>query len=109
MVACFQPHLFSRTVEFAGEFADALVAADVVVVCDVYPAREDAADFPGVSGRMVADAVSSRGKEVTYVDGITQAVSALARLVTDKDLVLTIGAGDVTQVGPLLVEELTTL
>lgn len=109
LVACFQPHLFSRTVEFAGEFADALVAADVVVVCDVYPAREDAADFPGVSGRMVADAVSSRGKAVTYVDGITQAVSALARLVTDKDLVLTIGAGDVTQVGPLLVEELTTL
>lgn len=106
LVVCFQPHLYSRTVEFATDFADVLVAADVLVVCDVYPAREQAADFPGVTGRLVADAVSQHGGEVTYVDGVDEAASALAEIVRVGDLVLTVGAGNVTRVGPLLVEKL---
>ena len=54
LVACFQPHLYSRTRELAREFGQALALADLVVVLDVYPARELAEDFPGVSGLTVA-------------------------------------------------------
>jgi len=103
LVACFQPHLFSRTVEFAGELAEALTLADVVVCLGIYPAREDAADFPGVSGRLVRDAVAATGREVTYVEEVGGAAAALAALVRPGDLVLTLGAGDVTTVGPELV------
>ncbi len=57
-MACFQPHLFSRTRMLAREFGEALALADVVVVLDVYPARERAEDFPGVSGLLVAEAAA---------------------------------------------------
>ncbi len=106
LVACFQPHLFSRTRDFAPEFADALTLADVVVVCGIYPAREDAADFPGVTGGMLAALVAERGHEVTFVERRADAAGALAGLVRPGDLVLTIGAGDVTEVGPALVAAL---
>src|SRR3954469_11230273 len=56
LVACFQPHLYSRTRELHREFGAALAAADVIVVLDVYPARERAEDFPGTSGRLIAEA-----------------------------------------------------
>jgi len=103
LVACFQPHLFSRTVEFAGELGDALTLADVIVCCGVYPAREDAVDFPGVTGELVADAVRAAGRDATYVEAIRDAPAELAGLVQPGDLVLTLGAGDVTTVGPSLV------
>ena len=99
LVACFQPHLFSRTAEFASELGEALTLADVIVCCGVYPAREDAVDFPGVTGELVADAVRARGREATYVENIADAPAALAALVRPGDLVLTLGAGDVTGVG----------
>lgn len=103
LVACFQPHLFSRTVEFADELAAALVLADVIVCCGIYPAREDAADFPGVTGALVADAVRRAGRSAVYVEHIDEAAGTLARLVRPGDLVLTLGAGDVTAVGPDLL------
>ena len=106
LVACFQPHLFSRTVEFASELAGALTLADVIVCCGVYPAREDAADFPGVTGELVADAVRAAGREAVYVEDIAAAPAALTGLVRAGDLVLTLGAGDVTTVGPGLVARL---
>ncbi len=107
LVACFQPHLFSRTVEFADELGRALTLADVIVCCGVYPAREEAADFPGVTGQLVADAVRGRGREATYVEALVDVAGALADLVRPGDLVLTLGAGDVTLVGPALVTALT--
>ena len=58
VVAVFQPHLYSRTRALAREFGAALAAADVVVVLDVYPARERAEDFPGVDGQLVAEAAA---------------------------------------------------
>lgn len=104
VVACFQPHLFSRTLEFAAEFGAALARADVVVVLDVYPARED--PIPGVTGRLVADAVAAAGTEVHYTEAVADAPALLATLVRDGDLVVTLGAGDVTRVGPRLEQVL---
>ncbi|HOA88216.1 MAG TPA: UDP-N-acetylmuramate--L-alanine ligase [Propioniciclava tarda] len=103
LVACFQPHLFSRTVEFAGELGEALTLADVIVCCGVYPAREDAVDFPGVTGALVAQALTALGREAHYVENMSDAPAALTALVEPGDLVLTLGAGDVTTVGPELV------
>lgn len=101
LVVCFQPHLFSRTRDFAGAFGAALGGADVVVVVGVYPARED--PIPGVTGRLVADAVTP-GPAVLYLESIGDAPAALAGLTRAGDVVLTAGAGDVTEVGPRLAE-----
>ena len=101
VVACFQPHLFTRTRDFVAEFAQALALADEVVVLDVYPSRED--PIPGVTGELIADAATGLlGGHVHYVERLADAPAALAQLVQDGDLVLTLGAGDVTTVGPRL-------
>jgi UDP-N-acetylmuramate--alanine ligase len=96
LVVVFQPHLYSRTRDFADALAAALTPADVVVVMDVYAARED--PVPGVTGALVADRVGAG--EVHYVPSWSQAAPTVARLVRRGDLVLTVGAGDVTMVGP---------
>lgn len=102
LVACFQPHLFTRTRDFATEFGQALSLADVVVVTDVYPSRED--PIPGVTGELVADAARAAGAQhVHYVADKADLPAQLASLVRPADLLLTLGAGDVTLVGPLLV------
>ncbi len=100
LVAVFQPHLYSRTRDFAVELGAGLAPADIVVVMDVYAARED--PLPGVSGQLVADAVRAArpGAEVHYVASWSDAPPTVAGLVRPGDLVLTIGAGDVTMVGP---------
>ncbi|MFT4110608.1 UDP-N-acetylmuramate--L-alanine ligase [Propionicimonas sp.] len=101
LVACFQPHLFTRTRDFAGEFGRALGLADEVVVLGIYPARED--PIPGITGRLVADAAEPAAPgRVHYVEAVADAAPALARLVRPGDLVVTLGAGDVTTVGPAL-------
>ncbi|MCW3157144.1 UDP-N-acetylmuramate--L-alanine ligase [Micropruina sonneratiae] len=103
LVACFQPHLFSRTRDFAVEFGAALAAADEVIVLDVYPARED--PIPGVTGALVADAARAAGAaSVHYVADRADAPRVLAGLLRPGDLALTIGAGDVTAVGPAALE-----
>ncbi|MDR1711731.1 MAG: UDP-N-acetylmuramate--L-alanine ligase [Propionibacteriaceae bacterium] len=104
VMACFQPHLFTRTRDFADEFGKALALADVVVVLDIYPARED--PIPGVTGALVADAAALAGAEVQYVPELDDAPERLAALVRPGDLVLTLGAGSVTQVGPKLAARL---
>ena len=101
LVACFQPHLYTRTRDFCDDFGRALALADRVVVTDVYAARED--PLPGVTGRMVADAAASAGADVTYVPDKADLPAALAQLVGSGDLVVTVGAGDITLVGPALV------
>lgn len=104
VVACFQPHLYSRTQEFGQDFGRALALADLVVVTDVYGAREDPVE--GVDGSLVADAAEAAGARTAYVPDKTELPAALAGLVVPGDLVMTLGAGDVTLVGPLLVAEL---
>lgn len=102
VVALFQPHLYSRTRIFAEEFAAALSLADEVVVMEVYAARED--PEPGVTGELITSKVSHDG--VRYVPDRADAVRTVAALARPGDIVLTMGAGDVTELGPLIVEEL---
>lgn len=97
----FQPHLFSRTREFAGEFAEALNTADTALVLDIYPARED--PIPGVSSQLIGDRLSASGRLVSAAD----AVRAIVAEAAPGDIVLTAGAGDVTAYGPLIVDALT--
>ena len=102
VVAAFQPHLVSRTRIFGEAMGVALGAADEVVVLDVYAARED--PDPAVTGRLVADAVPLPAEHVAYVDGLTAAARALADRARAGDLVITLGAGDITSVGPQVLD-----
>ena len=106
VVAVFQPHLYSRTRLFAAEFGRALAAADVVVVTDVYGARED--PEPGVDGALVAGAVRHARPDLdcVYEPDRSALAARVASLVQPGDLVLTLGAGDITtladELAPLL-------
>jgi UDP-N-acetylmuramate--alanine ligase len=103
LVVAFQPHLYSRTAAFAAEFGAALSLADSVVVMDVYAARED--PVPGVTGALVADAVGS-GTEVVFEPSWSAVPARLAGLAAEGDVVITLGAGDVTMIGPEVVAAL---
>ncbi|MFD9892324.1 UDP-N-acetylmuramate--L-alanine ligase [Amycolatopsis sp. NPDC059027] len=101
VVVVFQPHLYSRTKTFSKEFAAALSLADEVVVLDVYGAREE--PEPGVTGALIADQVSV---PVHYQPAFDVAAKLVADLARPGDLVVTMGAGDVTQLGPEILAEL---
>jgi UDP-N-acetylmuramate--alanine ligase len=101
VIAVFQPHLYSRTRLFAAEFAAALGLADEAIVLDVYAARED--PEPGVNGNLVAAAVPGGA---LYLPDRAEVPAAAASLAKPGDLVLTMGAGDVTALGPLIVAAL---
>ena len=104
VLAVFQPHLYSRTRIFAREFGAALGLADEVVVMDVYPARED--PEPGVTGDLVATAVPLPPDRVAYQPSWSRAAADVAARVRPGDIVLTVGAGDVTMLGPEILEVL---
>ena len=103
LIVVFQPHLFSRTQHFATAFADALRPADVVVVCDVYPARERAEDWPGVSGRLISDALAG-DTDVRWAATLDEASRLLDAELAAPDVCLVIGAGDVGTLARRLVE-----
>jgi len=105
VLAAFQPHLFSRTQHQAPEFGSALALADHVVVLDVYPARERAEDFPGVTGRLVAAAAADAadGRPVAWMPEREQARAYLEAELRAGDLCLTMGAGDVDALGRALL------
>jgi len=102
VIAIFQPHLFSRTRLFAADFGAALGLADEVLVMDVYAARED--PEPGVTGKLISDAVPGGG--AAFVPDRAAVPGAVASLAKPGDLILTMGAGDVTQLGPQIVAAL---
>ncbi|MBO3096193.1 UDP-N-acetylmuramate--L-alanine ligase [Cellulomonas dongxiuzhuiae] len=106
VLALFQPHLYSRTRTFAREFGAAFDLADAVVVTDVYAARED--PDPSVTGALVADHVPTPGKAVFVPDRLA-AAHAVAALARPGDLLLTIGAGDVTELADVVLSELAAL
>jgi len=101
VIVVFQPHLYSRTLTFATEFGAALSLADEVVVLDVFAAREQ--PVAGVSGAIVAEAVTSR---VHYQPHLTAAPEQVAGIAKHGDLVITMGAGDVTMLGPEILRSL---
>jgi UDP-N-acetylmuramate--alanine ligase len=104
VLTVFQPHLYSRTVHFAREFAQALATADAAAVMDVYGAREDPMD--GVTGKLVVDALAEvrPGMEIGWTPDHESAARFLARRARSGDLVLTAGAGDVNGVGARVLE-----
>ena len=103
VLVCFQPHLYSRTEALAGAFGRALAGADEVVVTDIYAAREQ--PLPGVTGRLVVDAVSEArpGMPLAWQPTVELAAAYLAGRLREGDVVLTVGAGDVRRVGDLLL------
>jgi len=105
LVAAFQPHLFSRTALLAREFGGALALADAAVVLDVYPARERAEEYPGVSGLVIAEATAdcAGGRPVYWLPRFADAATALQGLLGEGDVCVIMGAGDVDALARMLV------
>jgi UDP-N-acetylmuramate--alanine ligase len=101
LVVAFQPHRYSRTAAFRAEFGQALALADEVVVLEVYPAGED--PLPGASGASVAAAVPLPPERVVFEPSWSAVAARLVERAHPGDLVLTLGAGDVTMIGPEVV------
>jgi UDP-N-acetylmuramate--alanine ligase len=107
LIVCFQPHMVSRTRIFAAEMGQALAAADDVVLMDVYVAREE--PEPGVSGGLVASHVPLAAEHVTFEPSWSRTPEILARKARPGDLVLTLGAGDITLIGPEVLDVLSAV
>jgi len=104
VVVAFQPHLYSRTRDFAGDFGAALAGADQVYLTELYPAREQ--PIPGVTAALVADAVVQSNGPLVWRGERSDLAEALSAGTAAGDVVLTVGAGDITRTGPELVERL---
>ena len=98
----FQPHTYSRTKNLLNDFANVLLNFDHIIITDIYAAREK--DIYGVSSKDLADKIKSLGGNVTYIKDFNDIVSYLKDNVSSKDIVLTVGAGTVTQIGSLLTK-----
>jgi UDP-N-acetylmuramate--alanine ligase len=101
VVVAFQPHLFSRTRDFAGDFARALSAADLVFLTEIYPSREK--PISGVTSSLIADEMSSPRGRLVWRGERSDLATALAAAVRDGDVVITMGAGDITRTAPELL------
>ncbi|MGQ0766243.1 MAG: UDP-N-acetylmuramate--L-alanine ligase [Gemmatimonadota bacterium] len=102
LVVAFQPHLYSRTRDFASAFADALAAADVVMLADIYPARE--VPIAGVTADLIAIPLSGLGRRPTWTGPRSELAEAVARIAKPGDVVVTAGAGDITATGGELLQ-----
>ena len=105
LVAVFQPHLYSRTVAHGEAMGQALAAADLVFVTEIYAAREQ--PVPGVSGRQVADAAARAGADARFEPVRAEVGRRVGEALRSGDVVLTLGAGDITRVAPELVRWLS--
>ncbi|MFI5230875.1 MAG: UDP-N-acetylmuramate--L-alanine ligase [Gemmatimonadales bacterium] len=101
IIVAFQPHLFSRTRDFAPDFGLALAKSDQLFLADIYPAREQ--PIPGVTSQMIAESTTIAGRRPAWMGTRSNMAPALASFVQDGDVVLTVGAGDVTKTGPELL------
>ena len=104
VLVLFQPHLFSRTQQLGAEMGEALSLADAVVVLDIYPAREDPVE--GVTSELVIDSARRHGTDTAAAHSAAEAVRLIAGMAKPGDLVLTMGAGDVTALGPEILAQL---
>jgi len=105
VVAVFQPHLYSRTKAFRSDFGRALSIADLVVVCDIFPARESAKDYPGVTGKQIATAAAEAGSglPVVWLPDFSSLTNYLKSELSAGDICLTLGAGNVRDVAEALL------
>ena len=101
LVVCFQSHTYTRTLSFLDEFAAALSAADLVILPDIYPAREK--DIYGVSSKDIAIRLEKLGCEVHYLPTFDECEKFLSKNIMHNDLLITMGAGDVYLVGEHLL------
>ena len=106
LVVAFQPHLFSRTRDFADAFADALTGADQLFLADIYPSREQ--PIPGITSAIIADPLRRRGRAPAWEGARTAMAGALAAAARPGDVVITAGAGDVTLTARELLDLLGT-
>src|SRR5690606_37904642 len=105
IVAVFQPHRFSRTQQLANQFGDALDEADIAVVTEVYSAGEN--PIAGVSGQLIHDRLIALGHRAAhYMTTLADVRAGLNEMLMPGDLVLTMGAGNIWQVGEGLMTEL---
>lgn len=103
VIAVFQPHLYSRTRDFHEDFGRAFLNTDILVVTDIYPARE--APIEGVTGKLVSEAALAAGhRNVVYIEKKEKLAKTLADMVKEDDMVITFGAGDIHKVGTELLK-----
>jgi len=103
VIAIFQPHLYTRTRDFYREFGNSFYQADLLVVTDIYPARED--PIEGVTGELVANSAKEFGhRAVTYIPDKDEILKYLERVMRPKDIIITLGAGDIYKLGEELVK-----
>jgi UDP-N-acetylmuramate--alanine ligase len=100
----FQPHRYTRTRDLADEFATAFQGSDSVQLLDIYAASEE--PIAGVTAQALSEHIRSAGTEVNYVSSFADAAAQTAARAREGDLVLTLGAGSVYQIGPMVLEEL---
>jgi UDP-N-acetylmuramate--alanine ligase len=105
VVCVFQPHLYSRTRDFYEEFAKSFLLSDVLVVTDVYPAREE--PIQGITGELIANAAKEYGhKEVFYLADKAAVPGLLGKITKRDDIVITMGAGDIWKYGEEFLKQL---
>ena len=106
IIVLFQPHRYTRTEAFAEEFAEALMAADATFLLEIYAASEE--PIPGVSSLRIAQNMQRRGYEqVIFEPSMLDAVDALVAMAEPGDLIITMGAGDVSSIAPVIVKSLS--
>jgi UDP-N-acetylmuramate--alanine ligase len=105
VVAVFQPHLYSRTAQHGAAMGQALAGADLIIVTEIYAAREQ--PLPGVTGRAVAEAATRAGARAVFEPVRSEVTRRVFEAVKPGDVVITLGAGDITRVGRELVQWLS--
>ena len=99
----FQPHTYSRTKELLDDFASALINFDNIIVTDIYAARED--NTFNISSLDLVDKIKSLGKGAIYIKDFDEIVQYILDNAQDGDIVLTLGAGTVTNIGPMIINK----
>lgn len=103
IIAIFQPHTYSRTQAFLNEFADSFDDSDILIVTDIYPAREK--PIPGVTGKLIADSAIEMGhKNVIFEEDLDKIPTIVKEIAKENDMIITIGAGNVWKVADKLLE-----
>ena len=97
----FQPHTYSRTKNLLDDFAQTLINFDHIIITDIYAAREE--NLYNISSLDLVNKIKEKGKNVIYISDFSKIVSYLKEHVKENDIVLTQGAGTVTQIGPMLL------